>query len=285
MKDSAATIHLASGMESCMGGEQAKQFIHIAGKAVVVHSYEALRKQMPNATIVIVAPVDAMAQVCDLLAHEPNSMIVLGVISRQASPLEGLNALVPFEPANVFIDNTTRPFVSGQIIQDVLRELEQHEAVDVDIPATDTIVVVRDAFIQSIPERKHILRRKTPQAFRYKTLLSCYKEVGKDNLSQYTDGCGIYLHRNPLGKVRIITGHDENIKITYPVDMILANEMLRLRKNAVNNEQFYVDVKDKRVLVFGSTSGTGKAIADIMREAGASVISRGHSYRCLSANI
>lgn len=275
-----AAILLAGGMGSRMGGDQPKQFIRIAGKPVLVHSYEALRKQMPEAMIVIVAPVDAMAQVCRVLAHEPLTMIVPGGASRQASTLEGLRALQPFKPVNVLIHDAARPFVSGQIVQDVLKALERHEAVDVAIPATDTIVVERDGYIQSIPDRKHILRGQTPQAFRYRTLLSCYEEVGEDSLGKFTDDCGIYLHCNPLGKVRIVQGHEENFKITNPVDMILADEMFRLRQAEFHIDQPGVAVRDKRVLIFGGTAGIGKAMADIMESAGARVISRGRSNGC-----
>lgn len=280
MNKNTAAILLAGGMGSRMGGDQPKQFIRIAGKPVLVHSYEALRKQMQGAMIVIVAPVDAMVQVCSMLAHEPNTMIVPGGGSRQASTLEGLKALAPFQPSNVLIHDAARPFVSGQIIVDVLKAVERYEAVDVAIAATDTIVVERDGFIQSIPDRKHILRGQTPQAFRYKTLLSCYEEVGEDSLNKFTDDCGIYLHCNPLGKVRIVQGHEENFKITNPVDMILADEMFRLRQTEFHIDQPGVDVRGKRVLIFGGTAGIGKAMADIMASAGAKVISRSRGNGC-----
>ncbi len=280
MRKNTAAILLAGGMGSRMGGDQPKQFIRIAGKPVLVHSYEALRKQMPKAMIVIVAPIDAMAQVCGMLAQEPNTMIVPGGGSRQASTLEGLRALLPFQPDGVLIHDAARPFVSGQIILDVLKALERHEAVDVAIAATDTIVVERDGYIQSIPDRKHILRGQTPQAFRYQTLLSCYEEVGEDKLNHFTDDCGIYLHCNPLGKVRIVQGHEENFKITNPVDMILADEMFRLRQAEFQIDQPGVDVRGKRVLIFGGTAGIGKAMADIMDAAGARVISRSRSNGC-----
>lgn len=279
-----AAILLAGGMGSRMGGDQPKQFIRIAGKPVLVHSYEALRKHMPEAMIVIVAPIDAMAQVCSMLAQEPNTMIVPGGGSRQASTLEGLRALQPFQPANVLIHDAARPFVSGQIILDVLKALERHEAVDVAIPATDTIVVERDGYIQSIPDRKHILRGQTPQAFRYQTLLSCYEEIGEDKLNSFTDDCGIYLHCNPLGRVRIVQGHEENFKITNPVDMILADEMFRLRQAEFHIDQPGVDARGKRVLIFGGTAGIGKAMADIMSAAGARVISRSRSNGCDVSN-
>lgn len=280
MPKSTAVILLAGGSGSRMGSDQAKQFIRIAGKSVLAHSHDAIRKYMPEAKIVIVSPIDALDQVRSLFKAESNSWVVAGGSSRQASTLQGLKALATFAPDNVLIHDAARPFVSGQIILDVLQALEKNEAVDVAIPTADTIIVERDGYIQSIPKRQHILRGQTPQAFNYKTLMDCYAEVGDERLDQFTDDCGIYLECHPMGKVRIVKGHEENIKITNPIDLILADEMFRIRAAAVTADQPGIDVRGKRALIFGGTAGIGKAMADIMSSAGALVIARSRSNGC-----
>jgi len=280
MDKKTAVILLAGGAGSRVGTDAPKQFLRIAGKPVLVHSYEALRRQLPHALVVVVSPVDALAQVAELLGQEERTLIVPGGASRQASTQQGLEALRPFAPEYVLIHDAARPFVSGQIIHDVMHALQRHDAVDVAIPATDTIIVERNGFIQSIPNRKHLLRGQTPQAFRYTELLACYEEVGEEALDQFTDDCGIYLHCNPLGKVRIVQGSEENFKITNPVDLILADEMFRLRQEDCDLGRPGIDVRNKRVLIFGGTSGIGKAMADIFEDAGAAVISRGRRNGC-----
>ena len=263
-----------------MGVDQAKQFIRVAGKPVLRHSYDAIRQYMPQSRIVVVAPIDALEQVRQMLGEDAKTSVVVGGSCRQASTFKGLSALAEHNPKQVLIHDAARPFVSGQIILDVLEALQKNEAVDVAIPTADTIIVERDGYIQSIPKRQHLLRGQTPQAFNYRTLMACYQEVGEERLDQFTDDCGIYLECNPMGKVRIVRGHEENIKITNPIDLILADEMFRIRSASSAADLPGIDVRGKRVLIFGGTAGIGKAMADIMTSAGAFVIARSRSNGC-----
>lgn len=280
MSNSIATILLAGGQGTRIDGGDAKQFIRIAGKPVLAHAYDAIRNQLPDAIIVVVAPVGAMAKVATILETKPNTLFVTGGSSRQSSTYEGMKALRPFNPLNVLIHDAARPFVSAQIIYDVIMALKRHEAVDVAIPTSDTIIVERDGFIQNIPERRHILRGQTPQGFRYEELMSCYNGIGEDALEQFTDDCGIYLYSNPMGKIKVVQGSEENFKITNPVDLILADEMFRIRQAQFNIDKPGIKVKDKKILIFGGASGIGKAMSDIIKDAGAKVISYSRRNGC-----
>ena len=88
MPDSTAVILLAGGTGSRMGSDLAKQFIRVAGKPVLCHSSDALRRYMPHSLIVVVAPVDSIEQVRQLLAADPHCQVVPGGSSRQASTLQ-----------------------------------------------------------------------------------------------------------------------------------------------------------------------------------------------------
>lgn len=280
MSDQHAVILLAGGSGSRMGGDQAKQFIRVAGKPVLVHSFEALRRYLPQAFIVVVAPIDSVVHVREMLGADPLFQVVAGGSSRQGSTLQGLKALVSRKPLNVIIHDAARPFISGQIIHDVVSALEKCEAVDVAIPTSDTIIVERDGYIQNIPPRAHIMRGQTPQAFRYASLMRSYEEVGEDQIGKYTDDCGIYLACNPFGQVRIVKGHEENFKITNPVDLVLADEMFRLRTADMSADMPGIDVRGKRALIFGGTAGIGKALADVLTQSGAQVIARSRTNGC-----
>jgi len=280
MSDSTGVILLAGGSGSRMGKEQAKQFIRIAGKPVLVHSFDALRAHLPNAHIVVVAPLDAMASVREMLQADPNCTVVAGGSSRQASTLQGLLALQAHAPHNVWIHDAARPFVDGQIIHEVQQALEKDEAVDVAIPTADTIIVERDGYIQNIPKRAHILRGQTPQAFRYGALLRSYQDIGPERLDQFTDDCGIYLETHPFGRVRIVRGHEENLKITNPIDLVLADELFRIRATQAAPNQNGIELRGKRALIFGGTAGIGKAFAQVMLDAGGHVHTESRSTGC-----
>ena len=271
MRKDIACILLAGGSGTRMSGDQAKQFVRIAGKTILEHSLNALRQHLPQVRIVVTAPFVDVDKVARMFQHDPLVQVVSGGVSRQASTLKGLKALADDAPHNILIHDGARPFLDGRILSDVIEALEEYEAVDVAIPTADTIISERDGFIESIPKRKHLLRGQTPQAFRYKDLVSCYKTLGEQKLEQFTDDCGIFLACNPDAHVRIVKGSEENIKITYPIDLILADEMFRLRSHAATGDKPGVNLRGKRVVIFGGTRGIGKAMADILLGGGAQV--------------
>ncbi|MFM8541972.1 MAG: SDR family NAD(P)-dependent oxidoreductase [Chakrabartia sp.] len=280
MNNEIACILLAAGSGTRAGFDQKKQFVRIAGKTLIEHSLEAIRRFLPDALILVMAPVDSMEKVERLVSGDPRVMVAAGGASRQASTLRGLRALKPHHPRHVLIHDAARPFVEGRIIQDVLVALEDHDGVDVAIPTSDTIIIERDGFIEQIPRRSHLLRGQTPQAFRFEGLLGCYESIDEAKLDHFTDDCGIFLACNPNAKIRIVQGSEENIKVTHPIDMILADEMFRLRASALSMDQPGVELRDKRVLIFGGTRGIGHAMAEIMRAGGAHVLARSRENGC-----
>jgi len=165
-------------------------------------------------------------------------------------------------------------------VNDVIKALEHYEAVDVAIPTADTVIIEREGFIQSIPKRTHILRGQTPQGFHYTPLMQAYHELGTERLTEFTDDCGIYLACNPMGKVRIVKGNSENIKITDTIDLVLADELFRMRAEKWTPERQGLDVRGKNALIFGGSKGIGRAIQQILLDSDCKVATASKSSGC-----
>lgn len=280
MPKSVAFVLLAGGQGLRLNQDTPKQFIRVAGKSLLEHSYMALHSYDPHARMVVVVPADAVALAKKLLANQPTAEFVIGGDSRQASTWAALKHLSADPPHSVVIHDAARPFLSAQIVHDVVQALEQHEAVDVAIPTADTIIVERDGFIQSIPKRNHIYRGQTPQGFHFKPLIRSYQEVGESRLAEFTDDCGIYMDCNPMGRVRIVKGSSENIKITEDLDLALADEIFRTRASQWDPEKQGLNVRGKRALIFGGSKGIGAAITRVLQESGATTVIASRSTGC-----
>jgi len=268
---STAFVILAAGQGNRMNMETPKQFLRVAGKSLLEHSYISLHTSAPTARMVVVVPADGVGLAQQMLQNQPEAEIIVGGESRQASTWAALMHLRAAPPEQVVIHDAARPFVTTQIIHDVLHALQSHEAVDVAIPTSDTIIVERDGFIQSIPQRKHIYRGQTPQGFHYPALCRAYADVGPSRLNEFTDDCGIYLDSNPMGKVRIVQGSSANIKITEDLDLVLADELFRMRASQWTPDRQGLDVRGKKAIIFGGSQGIGSAIQNILRESGCEV--------------
>jgi 2-C-methyl-D-erythritol 4-phosphate cytidylyltransferase len=275
-----AFVVLAAGSGTRLNSETPKQFLKVAGKSLLEHSCESLLSCSPDARMVVVVPADAVDLARRLLQRHPKAEVIVGGNSRQASTLAALEHLEKAPPRWVLIHDAARPFLNAQIVHDVLNELRTHDAVDVAIPTTDTIIVERDGFIQSIPKRSHIYRGQTPQGFLYRSLVSAYRAVGAERLADFTDDCGIYLDANPLGRVRIVRGESANIKVTEDLDLVLADELFRIRASQWNPQRQGLDVRGKRALIFGGTQGIGRAIENILQESGCEVALATRSTGC-----
>ena len=139
---------------------------------------------------------------------------------------------VPLHPTpitNLLLHDAARPFVSQEIISNVCQALEEHEAVVVAIPSTDTVYEMADGKVARIPNRATIMRAQTPQAFRLPLIAEAYaKALGVTDLSTAacamahlpaTDDCGIVYEHMPQVPIHIVLGEEQNKKITFKEDI------------------------------------------------------------------
>ena len=141
------------------------------------------------------------------------------------------------------IHDCARPFLNDKIITDCVRALKTYVAVDVAIPSADTIIKINENnIIDSIPQRSKLKRGQTPQCFKLSIIKKAH-ELSKND-ANFTDDCGLIVKYN-LGDVYVVDGDNENIKVTFPSDIFLADRLFQIRSTIQPNNKNIKDIKDK----------------------------------------
>ena len=260
-------IILASGKGNRYGSDVPKQFVKIAGKTVFEHTIEIFEKCNEIDEIIVVITPEYRHFAEELITKnnfKKITKLLNGGETRKESSSIGINSIGDDE-ANVLIHDCARPFLSQRILNDCVKALEKYNAIDVAIPSADTIIKVKEDLIENIPERKYLKRGQTPQCFKLSTIKKAH-ELSKND-SSFTDDCGLIVKYN-LADVYVVEGEGENIKITYPEDIYMADRLFQIRSAECPTEQNLEDIKDKVVVVFGGTSGIGECIVNLVKKFG-----------------
>jgi 2-C-methyl-D-erythritol 4-phosphate cytidylyltransferase len=183
-----------------------------------------------DATLVVMAPGHA-SHARELLAlggYRKVTGIIEGGNTRPESTRRAIAALGPDE-GNVLFHDAARPLLDQATIAGCVRALDTYQAVGVAVPTSDTIVVVEDGLMTGMPHRDTLRRCQTPQGFRLSVIRQAHELAVADpafaDLAA-TDDCGVVMRYLPDVPVAVVPGTERNIKITYPVDLSIAQALL-----------------------------------------------------------
>lgn len=267
-------IILAGGDGNRFRTERPKQFCKIAGKTVLEHTIQRFESHPDIDSIVIVVNpnyYETVEQLLLLNKYKKVKKLVKGGRSRQESSYIGLLACEN-ETENILIHDAVRMFTSDFIISNIISALESYQAVDVAIPAQDTIIEVTDQLlIKNIPDRNYLRRGQTPQGFKYHIIRQAHNLAIADGKYSATDDCGLVLRYN-LAEVFVVPGEERNMKITYPEDIYLAEKLFQLNSSPLESVNAKAPRLDGKVIViFGHSSGIGNSIYEMCKNEGCSV--------------
>ena len=256
-------VILAGGIGARVGGGVPKQLLPLQdGKSVLEHAVDAFEQSPHIDEICIVMHPDYIMHAEQMLlanAWQKVRHIIPGGKERWESSVNAIrqvrgerleargeenNCQLPIancpNTINLLLHDAARPFVSQEIIARVCESLEEHEAVTVAIPSTDTVYEMADDKVARIPQRSTIMRAQTPQAFRLELIAEAYAKAfphlfttqlgGKEGgLSSPllrgvgggfpTDDCGIVHEHMPEVPIYIVEGEEQNKKITFKEDI------------------------------------------------------------------
>ena len=245
-------VILAGGIGARVGGNTPKQLLPLQdGKSVLEHAVDAFEQSPHIDEICIVMHPDYIMHAEQMLlanAWQKVHHIIPGGKERWESSVNAIrqvrgerlevkgketNCQLPIannhNTVNLLLHDAARPFVSQDIIARVCKALEEHEAVTLAIPSTDTVYEMADGKVARIPQRSTIMRAQTPQAFRLELIAEAYaKALGVDICDiqacsachlPATDDCGVLFNHMPNPPIHIVLGEEQNKKITFKEDI------------------------------------------------------------------
>ncbi len=247
-------IILAAGTGKRMNSSTAKQYLHLGGKPILYYSIKAFEDSCVDEIILVTGKSDidfCKSSIVDTYKFKKVRHIVEGGKERYHSVFNGLNKIDTAD--YVLIHDGVRPFITVDIIEDTIKNLEVHNACAVGVPSKDTIKIVnQDGIVIETPDRDKIWSVQTPQAFSYDIIKQAYcmimeklayNKVQRDykdlpiitadkNLKN-ADVTGINITDDAMVveytmnyPIKMIMGSYRNIKITTPEDLIIGEALL-----------------------------------------------------------
>jgi 2-C-methyl-D-erythritol 4-phosphate cytidylyltransferase len=211
-------ILLAAGRGTRTVEPVAKQFLKIGGKPVLIHAISKFENLPFVGTKFVTVHPDDMDLVKDLLLQHQitNFALVCGGKTRQESVRLALEQV---RTNRVITHNSALPFVSAELIRNVVRE---------NFPCVTTVTPVGYSlcrgkeFAEEMVHPENLQVINTPQSFHTQAFRDCHRRAFEENLEVRTD-CELML-RNGF-QVKFVKGDPENFKITTPLDVVLAKAL------------------------------------------------------------
>ncbi|MBI4050962.1 MAG: 2-C-methyl-D-erythritol 4-phosphate cytidylyltransferase [Elusimicrobia bacterium] len=218
----AAAVIVAAGQGKRMG--KPKQFLPIAGRPMVHWSVEAfLKLPQIQEVVVVLSPEHLKEHRKDW--KDKRVRLVEGGRTRLDSVRRGV-AVLSAEPEVVAVHDGARPLVTSRVVEKCMKAAKDFGAAVPAVPVSDTLKEVsKTLLVRNTPNRSRFWSAQTPQCYRGQVLFSALKKFSKivdaSDESQIVEKYGV--------KVRVVPSTHENIKVTTPEDLVIAQAFLEYR--------------------------------------------------------
>ena len=212
-----SAVIVAAGSSTRAGPGAPKPWRSLGGRPILSWSIEAFAAAGARQIVIVVAEA-WLDEAAELLRGVPGAVAVRGGATRADSVQQGLAALQG--ESAVLVHDAARPFLTATHIRGLLAALESADGAVPALPVADTLKRGGDAVEETVP-RDGLWRAQTPQAFRPGVLRPAYAAWPAD--AEPTDDAAV-VERNG-GKVAIIAGDPRLMKLTYPEDFAMAEQL------------------------------------------------------------
>lgn len=217
-------IITAGGLGKRMGGSTPKQFLLLNGKPLLMHTIERIHHFDSSAELIVTLPkayLQDWKEMCEKYSFQIKHAVISGGEERFDSIK---NALDLASGEWIAVHDGVRPFVGQQVLAELLKTVKTHRAVIPVVPVKESLRIVDGETNASVPRTQYQIVQ-TPQIFEAKLLKKAYEQKYAHH---FTDDASVV---ESIGtRIHLISGNDENIKITNPVDLKLAEILLHSSK-------------------------------------------------------
>ena len=221
-----SAVVVAAGSSTRMGRD--KIMLELAEVPVIVHTLRALENCPYIHEVIVVTREDLLVPVSKLCAEYVLAKVrkvVVGGATRAQSVYKGIQE-VSEQTKLIAIQDGARPLVSQAVLQEVIVTAGTCGAAAPAIPVKDTIKQAENGVVTATPDRTKLFAVQTPQVFEADLIRAALFKAVEEQLPITDDCSAVEL----LGmKVTLTQGADDNIKITTPADLVLAEALLAWR--------------------------------------------------------
>ncbi|MCI6159305.1 MAG: 2-C-methyl-D-erythritol 4-phosphate cytidylyltransferase [Selenomonadaceae bacterium] len=222
-----SVIFPAAGQGKRMGAGFNKVFLKLAGKEIIRHTLRRFSDVPAVGELIVVTGKEDLSHMQTILREEPGLKpwrVVAGGSERQYSVKNGL-AAISREADIVLVHDAARPLVSRETIEAVIRAARLSGAAIAAVPEKNTVKIVSgDGVVVRTPDRRTLWAVQTPQGFRRGILLRANERAEEEHFLGTDDASLVERIGTP---VHVVRDRYENIKITTPGDLAVAEAFLK----------------------------------------------------------
>lgn len=232
------TVIIAAGGSGSRAGGVSKPLLELCGKYAIEYSIEAFSSFAEVVRIIISCKCDDIEKYREIVKDKGYTKVfavVEGGATRQESVSKAFKtAFSDLQTDFVAIHDGARPLVTQEIIKEAILDAVKYGSAVCAVPATDTMKrASRQMFVQESVDREGLYNIQTPQVFSFDLYAASLAIAERDGFLATDDSS---LLENASFKIKLSKGSSENIKITYPEDIIIAKALLENRKTGKDKE-------------------------------------------------
>lgn len=221
-------IVLAAGQGKRMNSRVQKQFLLLQGKPLLYYSLACFQNSSVIDDMIVVTGKESIdfckKEIVELYGFTKVKAVIPGGKERYDSVYAGLCACEGTD--YVFIHDGARPFVTEDMLQRLKSAVTEYGACTAGMPSKDTVKIADEkGLVAKTPKRSHVWMIQTPQVFSFGLILEAHNRARQGSMEEITDDAMV-IETCTDRKIKLVEGSYENIKITTPEDLLIAERIL-----------------------------------------------------------